>query len=177
MKLVETELPGAFLIELEQLRDERGWFARTFDREAFADAGIPPEVVQCSVSINARAGTLRGMHWQEAPHGEDKLVRCNRGAIFDAIVDLRPDSDTYCRWVGVELTPENGRMLLVPKGFAHGFQTLVDDTEVNYQMSYHYVPEAARGARFDDPAFGIEWPDADPRIMSERDRTYPDFQQ
>jgi dTDP-4-dehydrorhamnose 3,5-epimerase len=131
--------------------------------------------VQSSVSFNSRPGTLRGMHFQEAPHAEDKLVRCTRGAIYDVIVDLRPASPAYCRWFGIELTPDNGRELLIPKGCAHGFQTLLGDTEVHYQMSYPYVPGAGRGVRWDDPAFGIEWPSAGSRVMSERDASYPDF--
>jgi dTDP-4-dehydrorhamnose 3,5-epimerase len=178
MRFVESPLPGAFLIELERLEDERGWFARTFDRERFRELGLEPTDVQCSVSFNRRAGTLRGMHYQEPPHGEDKLVRCVRGAIFDAIIDLREDSGTYCDWFGVELTPDDGRELLVPKGFAHGFQTLVDDTEVHYQMSYPFVPGSGRGVRWDDPRFGIDWPEppAGGRIMSERDAGYPDFE-
>jgi dTDP-4-dehydrorhamnose 3,5-epimerase len=178
MKFTETPLRGAWLIELERLEDERGWFARTFDRDSFRELGLEPTDVQCSVSVNARAGTLRGMHYQEDPHGEDKLVRCVRGAIFDAIVDLRRDSPTFCGWFGAELTPGNATQLLVPKGFAHGFQTLVDDAEVHYQMSYPFVPGSGRGVRWDDPSFGIEWPDPPPggRIMSERDATYPDFE-
>jgi len=161
----------------EPIGDERGWFARTFDAEAFAAHGLEPAVVQCNVSYNARAGTLRGMHFQREPHGEDKLVRCQRGALFDVIVDLRPGSPTRGRWFGVELTPDNGRSLFIPKGLAHGFQTLADDTEVHYQMSTPYVPGAGDGVRWDDPAFGIEWPDAPPggRIISERDAAYPDF--
>jgi dTDP-4-dehydrorhamnose 3,5-epimerase len=161
---------------LETIGDERGWFARTFDAEVFAAHGLDPAVVQCNVSYNARAGTLRGMHFQADPHGEDKLVRCQRGALFDVIVDLRPDSATRGQWFGVELTPSNGRSLFIPKGFAHGFQTLADDTEVHYQMSTPYVPGAGDGVRWDDPAFGIEWPPAPAggRIISERDAAYPD---
>jgi dTDP-4-dehydrorhamnose 3,5-epimerase len=173
---VETPLPGAYVIELERHGDERGWFARTFDLDRFIELGLDPPNVQCSVSYNARTGTLRGMHYQEAPHGEDKLVRCTRGAIFDAIVDLRRDSPTYCRWFGVELDASGGPELWVPKGCGHGFQTLADDTEVHYQMSYRYVPDAGRGVRWDDAAFGIEWPAVEERIISERDRAYPDFE-
>lgn len=177
MKLNETPIPGAYLIEYEPFKDERGWFARTFDRDELVRLGLEPAVVQCSTSFNARAGTLRGMHWQEQPHGEVKHVRCTRGAIFDVMVDLRPDSPTYCRWYGAELTPDNGRAFYIPVDVAHGFQTLVDETEVSYQMSHEYVPEAARGVRFDDPAFGVEWPlpAGGARHMSDRDRTYPDF--
>jgi dTDP-4-dehydrorhamnose 3,5-epimerase len=174
VKFTEAPIPGAFVIELEPLADERGWFARTFDAAEFAGRGLSGDVVQCNTSFNERAGTLRGMHWQSEPHGEVKLVRCTRGAIFDVIVDLRPDSPSYCGWYGVELTPENGRMLYIPVDIAHGFQTLVDESEVSYQMGSEYVPEAARGVRFDDPAFGIEWPPGE-RIVSERDRGFPDF--
>lgn len=177
MRFSETPLRGAFLIELDRLEDERGWFARTYDSERFAELGLDPTGTQCSVSVNRKAGTLRGMHWQESPHGEDKLVRCVRGAIFDAIIDLREDSETHCAWYGVELTPQDGLELLVPKGFAHGFQTLADDTEVHYQMSYPFTAGAGRGVRFDDRRFGIEWPEPPEggRIISERDATYPDF--
>lgn len=175
MIFTETHLSGAHVIELEPRRDERGWFARTFDAEQFRERGLDPVVVQCSTSFNERGGTLRGMHFQEEPHGEPKLVRCTRGGIFDVIVDLRPESPTHCDWFGVELTAENGKMLYIPIGFAHGFQTMVDASEVHYQMAHQYVPDAARGVRWDDPAFGIEWPEADERIVSERDRGYPDF--
>ncbi len=175
MKFVETPLAGAFVIELDLLEDERGHFARTFDAQEFERHGLDPAVVQCNTSFNARAGTLRGMHYQADPDGEAKLVRCTRGGIYDVAVDLRAASDTYCKWFGAELTHDNARMLYIPVGFGHGFQTLVDDTEVHYQMSHHYVPDQGRGVRFDDPAFGIEWP-LPTQIVSERDRQYPDFQ-
>jgi dTDP-4-dehydrorhamnose 3,5-epimerase len=173
VKFAEAPIAGVYVIELERIEDDRGWFARTFD----AELGLPPAIVQCSVSYNAVAGTLRGMHFQRSPHEEDKLVRCTRGSIFDAVVDLRPDSATHKGWFGVELTPSNGRQLLVPKGLAHGFQTLEDDTEVHYSMSTPFVSGAGDGVRFDDPAFGIEWPEPPEggRIMSERDRQYPDY--
>jgi dTDP-4-dehydrorhamnose 3,5-epimerase len=174
VKFIETPLPGAWLIELEPIADDRGWFARTFCTEEFAARGLDPAVVQCNASFNSRSGTLRGMHYQAEPHGEAKLVRCTRGAIFDALVDLRPESPAFCRWTGCALTATNGRMLYAPAGTAHGFVTLADDSEVLYQMSHRYVPDAARGVRFDDPAFGIEWPVA-PAVVSERDRSYPDF--
>jgi dTDP-4-dehydrorhamnose 3,5-epimerase len=174
VKLVPTPLADAYVVELEPLRDERGWFARTFDVEGFAAAGLDTRIAQCNTSFNARAGTLRGLHYQAEPHAEAKLVRCTRGAVFDAIVDLRPGSATYCRWFGLELRADGTDSLYVPSGFAHGFQTLEDASEVHYQMSYHYVPEAARGVRWDDPAFGIEWP-APPSTISDRDGTYPDF--
>jgi dTDP-4-dehydrorhamnose 3,5-epimerase len=174
MILVDTPLPGAYVIDLERLDDDRGWFARTFAAEEFVAHGLNPAVVHCNVSFNSRAGTLRGMHYQVAPHAECKLVRCTRGAIYDVIVDLRPDSSTYLRWFGVGLDADEGRSLYAPEGCAHGFQTLVDESEVLYQMSHEYVPSHARGVRWDDPAFAIEWPDAE-RTISERDRTYPDF--
>lgn len=175
MRLTETPLLGAFVVEVEPLRDERGLFARTFDRDQFAEHGLAPDVVQASVSYNVRAGTLRGMHYQAEPNGEDKLVRCVHGAIFDVIIDLRPESPTYCKWYGVQLDRESRRALYIPRGFAHGFQTLVDEAEVLYQMSTPFVSGAGRGVRWDDPAFGIDWPDVAERTMSERDRTYPDF--
>jgi len=162
------------LIELEPLRDERGFFARSWCAREFVEQGLETRLVQCNISWNAWAGTLRGMHYQAAPHAEVRLVRCTRGAIYDAIVDLRQDSATYRRWYGVELTADNRRMLYVPEGFAHGFQTLSDDSEVFYQMSEFYHPESARGVRWDDPAFGIRWP-RPPAKMSERDRAYADW--
>ncbi len=170
MRLVATALEGVLLVEQERLADERGFFARTYDAE------LLPPIVQMSTSFNARAGTLRGLHFQRDPHGESKLVRCTRGAIFDVIVDLRPDSPTYRRWIGVELTAENRRMLYVPEGFAHGFQTLEDDTETFYQVSEFYAPGAERGLRWDDPAIGIEWPDAEGRLISGKDRSWPDYE-
>ena len=175
MRLVPLELEGAFEVELDRLTDERGSFARTWDRDEFARHGLASDVVQCSVSRNTRAGTLRGLHLQSAPHEETKLVRCTRGAIFDVIVDLRPGSPTCTQWVGVELSAESGKSLYVPKGFAHGFQTLVDDAEVFYMMSTPYVAEASTGVRWDDPAFGIVWPEAASRTINERDRGWPDY--
>jgi dTDP-4-dehydrorhamnose 3,5-epimerase len=174
VRLTATPLAGAFVIELDLLRDERGYFARTFDAAEFARAGLDPAVVQCSTSFNAARGTLRGLHYQADPDGEARLVRCTRGAIFDVAVDLRPGSDTYCRWFGVELSAGNGLMLYIPVGMAHGFQTLEADSEVHYQMSHPYAAEQSRGVRFDDPTFGIDWPVPDP-IVSERDRKFPDF--
>jgi dTDP-4-dehydrorhamnose 3,5-epimerase len=176
MRLIETPLEGAWLIELERIEDDRGWFARTFDAEQFAERGLESAVSQCNASFNRRRDTLRGMHYQEQPHGEAKLVRCVRGAIFDVAVDLRPASASYCRWHAVELSADGGTAFYIPKGMAHGFQTLSEDSEVQYQMSYHYVAEAARGVRFDDPAFAIEWPSPQGRrTISGRDATYPDF--
>jgi dTDP-4-dehydrorhamnose 3,5-epimerase len=171
----ETPLAGAWVIDVEPAEDERGLFARTFDAEEWAARGLEPIVVQCSTSYNTRAGTLRGMHYQEEPYGEAKLVRCTRGAVYDVVLDLRRDSPTFRGWFSAELTAENRRMLYVARGLAHGFQTLVDDSEVSYQISQRYSPEHARGVRWDDPAFRIEWPGADERTISERDRSYPDF--
>lgn len=177
MIIRELGLPGACIVELEPRADERGFFARSYCVREFEAHGLEPRIVQCNVSYNRHRGTLRGMHYQAAPHGEAKLVRCTRGAIYDVILDLRPESATFCQWRGVELRAEPGvpaRMLYVPVGFAHGYLTLEDDTEVFYQMSEFYSPEASRGVRWDDPAFGIEWPEP-VRVISERDRTYPDF--
>lgn len=171
----ETKLPGAFIIELQCLEDERGFFSRSFCRHEFAAKGLNPDVAQCNISFNRDAGTLRGMHYQEAPHAEDKLIRCSRGSLYDVIVDLRRESPTFTQWIALELTGDNGRMLYVPKGCAHGFQTLEDNTEVFYQMSEFYHPEAARGIRWNDPAFGIQWPVGVREIISERDRNWPDY--
>jgi len=176
MRFIQTPLPGAWVIELERFSDERGWFARSFDPDEFQARGLDPTVAQCNVSFNARRGTLRGMHYQAEPHGESKLVRCVRGTIFDVAVDLRDDSASRCQWHGVELSGENRLAYYIPAGLAHGFQTLTDDCEVLYQMGHRYVPDAGRGVRFDDPAFAIQWPQpAGQRIVSDRDRSYPDF--
>lgn len=177
MIIEPTELEGVVVLGLERHSDERGYFARTFDAEQFAALGLEATVVQCSVSFNRREGTLRGMHWQADPHGEAKLVRCTRGAVFDVAVDLRPDSSTFGRWHGAELTAENGRSLFIPTGCAHGFQTLCDETEVQYQISAPYVPESARGFRWDDPQIAIRWPGAPAggRTLSERDASHPDL--
>ncbi|AEG93582.1 dTDP-4-dehydrorhamnose 3,5-epimerase [Ramlibacter tataouinensis] len=174
MKFTPTELAGAFIVDLERRQDERGWFARTYCANEFQAHGLPTHMVQTNMSLTRRAGTLRGMHYQLAPHAEDKLVRCVRGAIWDAIVDIRPQSPTYCQWIGVELSEENGRALLVPQGFAHGFVTLTDDAAVTYQVSAFYTPGAERGARHDDPAFGIRWPVA-VQDLSDKDAAWPDF--
>ncbi len=172
IKFNETELKGAFVIEPERFDDERGFFARTWSQEEFAARGLNPKVVQCNTSFNKQRGTLRGMHYQVAPHEEAKLVRCTGGAIYDVIIDLRPDSPTWGEWFGVELTSRNRLMVYVPEGFAHGFQTLADETEVFYQVSAYYHQESARGVRWDDPAFGIDWPLAVTAI-SQRDREHP----
>jgi dTDP-4-dehydrorhamnose 3,5-epimerase len=170
----ETTIEGMWVVEPERHEDERGFFARTWDADEFAERGLDARLVQCSLSYNRRRGTLRGMHYQAPPHEEAKLVRCTAGAIFDVAIDLRPRSETFCSWAGVELSAENRLALYVPKGCAHGFLTLTDCAEVVYQMSEVYSPEAARGVRFDDPAFGIEWP-GHVVVVNERDRTYPDF--
>jgi len=172
--LTETPLSGAYIVDIERLADDRGFFARSFCRDEFEARGLDPRVVQCDISFNARRGTLRGMHYQAAPFEEAKLVRCTRGAIHDVIVDIRPGSPTFKQYFGVELAAAGHRALYVPEGFAHGFLTLADGTEVFYQMSESYAPEHARGFRWDDPAFAIEWPQA-VRTMSDRDRSYPDF--
>ena len=174
MNFRATEIVDVWVIEPERHEDERGFFARTWDSGEFAQRGLRDLVVQTSISYNRRRGTLRGLHYQAAPHEEAKLVRCTAGAIFDVAVDLRSGSATFCRWVGVELSAANRHALYVPEGCAHGFLTLDDDVEVAYQMSAPHVADSARGARFDDPAFGIAWP-AEIRLVNERDRSYPDF--
>jgi dTDP-4-dehydrorhamnose 3,5-epimerase len=174
MRFTETKVAGAYLVEPEPIADERGFFARTWCREEFAANGLNPDLAQANLSFNARRGTLRGMHYQAAPHEEAKLVRCTRGAIFDVALDLRPGSSSYLAWFGTELTDANRHMLYVPEGCAHGFLTLEDATEVAYQMSTPYAPAAARGVRWDDPAFGIEWP-GEVLVINERDRSYPDL--
>lgn len=170
----ETSLKGAFVIQSERREDDRGFFARTFCVEEFGNHGLDTKVTQCSTSFNRFMGTLRGMHYQVKPFEEAKLVRCTIGSIYDVIIDLRPNSDTYKQCCSVILSAVEGNMLYVPEGFAHGFQTLEDNTEIFYQMSQFYSPEHARGVRWNDPVFGIEWPMAN-RIMIDRDRTYPDF--
>ena len=174
MRFMELSLGGAFLIEPARQEDERGFFARTWCREEFAAHGIACAWVQCNVSFNRRRGTLRGLHYQAAPWEEAKLVRCTMGALYDVVLDLRPTSPTFKKHIGVELSASNRLMIYVPNGCAHGFQTLEDETEIFYQISEFYRPEHTAGVRWDDPAFGISWPHADP-IMSERDRRYPDF--
>ncbi|MDX6503653.1 MAG: dTDP-4-dehydrorhamnose 3,5-epimerase [Gaiellaceae bacterium] len=176
MIFTELRLPGAFTIDIEQMRDERGFFARTWSPDEFEAHGLSTVVAQASIAYNTRRDTLRGLHYQEPPYAETKLVRCSRGAVYDVIVDIRPGSATFGEWVGVELSAENRRTLYVPEGFAHGYQTLTDDTEVWYQMSAAYAPGAARGIRFDDPRLAIEWPAATERIVSGRDRCWPALQ-
>lgn len=173
MKITPLPLGGAHLVELEPVADERGFFARTWCAEEFRTYGLNPSLAQCSISFNKRRGTLRGLHYQAEPYAEAKLVRCTAGAIYDVILDLRPASDSCRKWFAVELNATNRTMLYIPEGLAHGFQTLADDTEVFYQMSVNYHPESARGVRWNDPLFGIEWPVPDPTI-SQRDRSFPD---
>jgi dTDP-4-dehydrorhamnose 3,5-epimerase len=170
----ETPVAGVVIVEPERREDSRGFFARTWCQREFAEHGLDSRLVQCSLSWNRRRGTLRGLHLQAPPHAEAKLIRCTQGAIWDVALDLRRDSRTFRRHVGVELSADNHVMLYIAAGIAHGFQTLVDETEVCYQMSEFYAPEAGRGVRFDDPAFAIPWPIPDP-IVLDRDRTYPDF--
>lgn len=175
MKFVETKLKGVYIIEPQRFEDERGFFAPSFSKREFEAHRLASRFVENNISYNLRRGTLRGLHYQAAPLGQAKLVRCTRGAIFDVAVDLRRDSPTFKQWVGTELTAENRLMLYLPGEMAHGFQTLADDTEVFYQVSDFYHPESNRGLRWDDPAFGIEWRDAGDLIIIERDKSYPDF--
>jgi dTDP-4-dehydrorhamnose 3,5-epimerase len=175
MKFVETRLKGAFVVEPDVFEDERGYFAPTWSVSEFEQRGLDTRVVQCNSSFNRRKGTLRGMHFQRTPMVEVKLVRCTRGSIYDVILDLRGESPTYKQWTSVVLNAENLKALYIPERFAHGFQTLEDDTEVLYQVSQYYSPEHAAGVRWDDPAFAIEWPPEDARTISERDLTFPDF--
>jgi len=180
VRFEESPLPGVWVIELEPLDDERGWFARSFDRDEFAARGMAGEVAQCNLAFTARADTLRGMHYQAAPHGESKLVRCMRGATYHVALDLRADSPTYRGWHGVQLRPDSLRALYLPAGVAHGSQTLVDDCLVFYQMGCRHVPAAARGVRWDDPAFAIEWPEVaggGERLISPRDASFADWQE
>ncbi len=174
MKFTQTKLAGAYIIDIERLEDERGFFARSWCEQEFREHGLNPRLAQCSISFNRQRGTLRGMHYQIAPDEEAKIVRCTAGSIHDVIIDLRPESPTFTRWVGVELSAENRRMLYVPEGFAHGFQTLADNSEVFYQISEFYAPASARGVRWNDPRFGITWP-LEVTTMSDKDRLCKDF--
>jgi dTDP-4-dehydrorhamnose 3,5-epimerase len=174
MKFCETRISGVFEICLELRPDERGFFARSWCQKEFADHGLNSKLVQCNISRNTRKGTLRGMHFQEAPFSETKIVRCTRGSVYDVVIDLRPDSKTFKNWIAVTLTEKAGNSMYIPDGCAHGFLTLTDGADVFYQMSEFYKPEAARGVRWNDSAFGIHWP-AEVKVISERDRTYSDF--
>jgi len=170
----ESKLAGAFVIEPEKIEDERGFFARSWCQKEFTEHNLNPRIAQCNISRNKKKGTLRGMHYQVAPHAEAKLVHCTKGAIYDVIIDLRADSPTFREHIAETLTAENHKMLYVPEGFAHGFQSLEDESEVFYQISEVYAPQCARGLRWNDPAFGIAWPIANPTML-DRDRKYPDF--
>lgn len=172
MIFTEIELAGAYIIDIEQIADERGFFARSWCRQEFLKMELETRMEQCNISYNRKKGTLRGMHYQVFPHQETKLVRCTRGHIYDVIVDLRQDSATYKKWFGVDLTAMNRRMLYVPEGFAHGYQTLEDDTEIFYQVSASYFPQSEKGIRWDDPAVGIQWPLSCP-IVSPKDNCWP----
>jgi dTDP-4-dehydrorhamnose 3,5-epimerase len=174
MKFQETKLPGVFEILLDPMSDDRGFFARSWCQREFESHGLNSRLVQCNVSFNQREGTLRGLHYQAAPFAEAKVVRCTSGAIYDVAVDLRPKSPAYKQWLGVTLTAAERNMLFIPEGLAHGFLTLGDNAEVFYQMSEFYDPASARGVRWNDPAFRINWP-AEPKVISNRDRDYPDF--
>ena len=174
MRFIETELKGAIIVEPELIEDDRGFFARAWCKKEFEQHELLMDLVQCNISFNRRKGTLRGMHFQVAPNEESKLVRCTRGAIYDVIIDLRPYSPTFKKWISVELTAENRKMLFIPEGYGHGFITLADNTEVFYQMSEYYAPESARGVRWNDPAFDIDWPH-EVSVISEKDQRYPDF--
>ena len=175
MIFTPLRLNDAFVIDVERREDERGYLARVFCEAEFAEYGLATRFVQGSTIFSPMRDTLRGLHYQETPHQEVKLVRCARGAANVVIVDLRPESPTHQQWLGIRLSSGNGRLLYVPMGFAQGYQTLVDDTEVVYQMSHEYVPSAGRGVRWDDPAFGIQWPVSERRLISERDKAWPDY--
>jgi dTDP-4-dehydrorhamnose 3,5-epimerase len=175
MKFTETKLQGSFVITTDQLNDQRGFFARTFCQREFEEHGLYPSFVQCNISFNNDRGTLRGMHYQAIPHAEVKLVRCTSGAIWDVIIDLRSKSPTFKQWVAVELRHEKHQLLYVPEGFAHGYQTLENRSEVSYQVSTFYCPQFERGVRWNDPAFGIEWP-LPVGMISKKDSSFPDWE-
>jgi dTDP-4-dehydrorhamnose 3,5-epimerase len=176
MKFTQLKLPGAYLIELEPIRDNRGFFSRVTCRREFDALDLTTDFVQANVTYSPHKGTVRGMHYQIMPHKEVKLVRCTRGAIYDVIIDMRPHSPTYLEWVATELSADNRRQLYIPGEFAHGYMTLEDDTEVFYQVAQYYAPQFERGMRYDDPAFKIEWPEMEHLILSEKDKNWPDYQ-
>ena len=175
MIFTETKLKGAFIIDIERREDERGFFARAWCQKEFEAHGLNTRWVQANLAFSKKKGTLRGLHFQVGPYEEIKLMRCIRGAIYDVILDLRSESPTYMQWLGVELTADNHKMLYVPEGFAHGYQSLADNTEVFYPVSQFYTPGSERGVRWNDPAFGIEWPVTQNAILSEKDKSWPDF--
>ena len=176
MIFTETIFKGAYIVEPERFRDDRGHFARVFCEKEFEAHGFKLNMVQSNIAFTHKKWTLRGLHYQVNPYAEIKLVRCISGRIFDVIIDLRPESSTYKQWFGTELSAENNRMLLIPENFAHGYQSLADATEVFYQVSQFYSPDAERGVRWDDPAFNIQWPEMTHPIISEKDKSWPDFQ-
>jgi dTDP-4-dehydrorhamnose 3,5-epimerase len=175
LRFTPTDVEDAVIIDVEPIEDERGFFARAWDERELAERGLETRIAQCNVSFNRRKGTLRGMHLQRPPHEEVKLIRCVRGSLFDVIVDIRPESASYKQWTGVELSARNRRMLYVPRGFAHGFQTLEDDTETFYMVSEFHAPSTEDGVRWNDPMFAIEWPLGEPSVISDKDRDWPDF--
>lgn len=174
MIFTETKLKGVFIIQPERIEDERGFFARIWDRKSFKGHGLEFDLVEASISLNKKKGTLRGMHYQKPPHGETKLVRCTRGRIFDVVIDLRPGSETFKQWFGVELSEENAKTLYIPRGFAHGFITLEDESEIHYQMDQEYKPGSAHGIKWDDKTFNISWP-MEPVVISEKDSSWKPF--
>lgn len=175
MIFTETKIKGVFIIEPELLTDERGFFARSFCKDEFRDHGLETDIVQCNISYNKKKGTLRGMHYQAPPFEEAKIVSCTKGSIYDVVLDLRKDSATYCQWIAVELTNENYKMVYIPKGCAHGFQTLKNDSVVFYQMTEYFHPECAKGIRWDDSAFGIVWPQKNRIIIAKKDQSFLEF--
>jgi dTDP-4-dehydrorhamnose 3,5-epimerase len=175
LKFFELTLQGAYVIEPELIEDSRGFFARSFCIQEFQKIGLNPHINQCNISFNHKKGTLRGMHFQIGTKSEVKVVRCTMGSVYDVIIDLRPTSSTFKRWEAVELSARNRKMLYIPQGFAHGFQTLEDDSELSYQMSELFAPEYARGIRWNDPLFQIKWPYKEPAVISQRDREYLNF--
>jgi dTDP-4-dehydrorhamnose 3,5-epimerase len=177
VRFTETALAGAWIIDIDRIDDERGFFARTFAPDELTARGLDPTLAQCNMAFNRRKGTIRGLHFQRAPFDETKIIRCTRGAVCDVILDLRPDSSTFRRWVALELTADNRRMLYVPSGLAHGYQTLTDEAETYYHVSAAYSAAHAAGVRWNDPAFAIDWPLGKPTVISARDRHWPDFDQ
>jgi dTDP-4-dehydrorhamnose 3,5-epimerase len=175
MKFIPTALDGVCIIELEMINDNRGFFARSWCKEAFGQNELSNDIVQCNISFNLQCATIRGLHYQVSPHEETKIVRCIRGGIYDVVIDLRKNSPSYMSWIGVNLNSENRKMIYIPTGFAHGYQTLTSETEIYYQVDQYYNPKAEQGIRWDDPAFSIDWPISKNCIVSEKDRAWPNF--